>query len=210
VDLQNADYEVEFRCHFENVDEANAKIPFLASCLQRRTDWVTTFYGLDLFRSGYLLRVSDIFTGSERKYYIGWKGRDIGEFANIRPELDEEATDGIAHSLILEWLGVIKTALNPQEIVPELERSGYQKFMSFQGNDFAGYYEPLDIYVKLMSCPVLKWPLLVEIEQMAKTEEDAKECERNLQELCRQMQLQEYVVREEPPLLLYSQIFDLK
>ena len=107
----------------------------------------------------------------------------------------------------MKWLGGMKTSCTPREITPELERSGYHRFMSFQGNSIDGYCEPLDIQVKLMNCPVLKWPLLVEIEKVAKTEEEAKEYEHYLQQLCPQLQLQQRLVSEEPPSMLYTQVF---
>lgn len=58
---QNALFEIEIRCHFGSDEEAYRVLPFLNSCLQNENTWVTTFYGIELFRSGQLLRASDVF-----------------------------------------------------------------------------------------------------------------------------------------------------
>ena len=79
--------------------------------------------------------------------------------------------------------------------------------MSYQGKNLVGYYEPLDIYVKLMECPVLKWPLLVELEKKANTLEEAVKYERDLLELSQQFNIQDHLVKEEPSSLLYTEIF---
>ncbi len=79
--------------------------------------------------------------------------------------------------------------------------------MSFEGIDFTGYYEPYDVKLKLLTCGQLKWPLLVEIEKTAISIEEALKCEKALQRLCRQFHLEELVVKEEPPTLLYESVF---
>ena len=78
--------------------------------------------------------------------------------------------------------------------------------MSYQGKNLVVYYEPFDIDIKLMTCLVFKWPLLVEIEKTAKTEEDAREYERDLQELSHRFQLQNHLLREEPASLLNADL----
>ena len=79
--------------------------------------------------------------------------------------------------------------------------------MSWNGTDVTGYYEPLNINVKLMSCAMLKWPCLVEIEKIAATEEEASRCETELYELSCKFQLQGHIMKEEPPSLLYAGLF---
>jgi len=102
--------------------------------------------------------------------------------------------------------GVHKVIETLDAVVLELEHLGHREFMSFQGSDLAGYHKLLGIRVKLMTCPVLKWPLLVEIEKTADAEDEAVKCERALLELSRQFHLQSRLVREEPPSLLYDTI----
>lgn len=204
----NAPFEVEIRCHFNNHDEAYKTLPFLHSCLQHEMIWTSTFYGLEMFKSGRLLRISSVeSTNKERRLFLGWKGPDIGEFANIRQELDEDITDGIVNSEILQRLGGQQKNWTFQGIIQELERLGHHQFMSFEGKDIYGRYEPFAINVKLMTCPVLHWPLLVEIEKMALTEKEAIRCQQDLRELCSRFQIQSYLVIEEPPSLLYSGVF---
>ena len=204
---QDASYEIEVRFHFNDTDHAYEKLPFIRSCLERQTSWTTTFYGLELFQSGQLLRTSEVVLNETSSYYIGWKGPDIGKFANIRQEVDENITSAIADSSILESLGGNKNTGGIQGVTRELERLGYHRFMSFKGIDLAGYYEPYDINIKLMTCKTLKWPFLVEMEKTANTEEEAIRCETELHELSHRLQLQSRLVREEPPSLLYARLF---
>ncbi|MFC1977390.1 hypothetical protein ACFLWS_03885, partial [Chloroflexota bacterium] len=152
-----------------------------------------------MFKSGRLLRVSSVeSTNKEKRLFLGWKGPDIGEFANIRQEMDEDITDGTVNSEILKWLGGQQKSSTFQGIIQELERLGHRRFMSFDGKDFYGRYEPFGINVKLMTCPALNLPLLVEIEKMAITEKEAIRCQQDLRELCSRFQLENRLVREEP------------
>ncbi len=200
-------FEIEFRCHFSNNDEAYKALPFLSSCLKGEKTWVDTFYGLGLFKSGQVLRISDVFIGDETRYYLGWKGPDIGKFANIRQELNEEVTNSITNSAIMEWIVGTQRPYTYHEIIQELEQLGHHRFMSYQGKNLVGRYEPFDIDVKLMTCPVLKWPLLVEVEKMTITEKEAIQCQQDLRELCSRFQLESSLIRKEPPSLLYAATF---
>ena len=110
-------------------------------------------------------------------------------------------------NFLLKQLGGREDIETSDGVIRVLERLGHHEFMSFRGKNVIGHYEPLGISVKLMSCPVLKWPLMVEIEKTADTEEEAKQCESELYELCGKLQLQDRLVREEPPLLLYVATF---
>ena len=208
--LKNALFEVEFRCHFNNPDDTYPALPFMRSCLHRQVAWTGTFYGLELFQSGWVLRITDVVEGEDTRCYIGWKGPDTGKFANIRQEIVEDITVGIADSTILSLLGGRERIQNKNEAIQELERLGYHRFMSWRGIDITGYYKPYDISVKLMSCAMLKWPFLVEIEKTADTEEEANRCEQDLYKLCGQFQLQSRLVREEPPSLLYDTVLNPK
>jgi adenylate cyclase class IV len=200
-------FEVEIRCHFDSPEEAYKVLPFMRSCLRREVAWVTRYYGLTLFRSGQLLRVSELVHHGEVKHYLGWKGPDIGGFANIRQEVDEEITAGLVNSAIMRRLGAKEEIGAADEVGGELERLGHRQFMSFGGSDQTGYEGQLGLNVKLMTCPVLRWPLLVELEKTANTEEEATQYELELHELSTKFQLQSRLVREEPPSLLYAGLF---
>jgi adenylate cyclase class IV len=208
--LENALFEVEFRCHFNNPDDVYQALPFMRSCLHHQVAWSGTFYGLELFQSGRVLRITDVVEGEDTRCYIGWKGPDTGKFANIRQEIVGDITDGITDSTILSFLGGRERILTKNEAIQELESLGYNRFMSWMGTDLTGNYEPYGISVKLMSCAMLKWPFLVEIEKMATTEEEANQCEQALYKLCDQLQLQSRLERKEPPSLLYDTVFNPK
>ena len=201
-------FEVEIRCHFDSRDDAYSSLPFLSSCLQHEMIWDSNIYGLGLFKSGRVLRISKTIIDKAAKCFLGLKQMDIGEFANIRQETDEDITNGIANSTILKALKGKEQVKTPDEIIRELKHLGYHPFMSYQGKDLFGYYEPFNVNLKLMSCQVLKWPLLVELEMMAKTEAEAKQCEKELRKLCHQFRLEDRLVREEPVTLLYNAVFN--
>ena len=199
-------YEVEIRLHFENRNAAFKKLPFLRSSLEQEITWNTTIFGLKLFKAGKLLRRGVVSMDNETRYYLGWKGPDTGSFANIRRELNEEITDGIMDSGVMKMLGGKSHIKSPEEAVLEMERLGHHPFMSFRGKDANGYYPLLELHIKLMTCAELKWPLLVELEKMAGTEEEALQYELELQEICRRLHVLNHLVREEPPTLLYETV----
>jgi hypothetical protein len=205
----NTQYEVEIRCHFQRREEALETLPFLKACLEGRApfSWRTRFFGQRLFRSGELLRVAEVSEGDSVRRYLGWKGRDIGSFANIRQEIDEEVTGGISNSRVLNQIGGTDRSLAASAVVEELDSLGHGQFMSFHGVDLTGYEPELDLKVKLMTCPILKWPLIVELEKTATNEEDARRRETELQRLSTRFGLQTRLVRKEPPTLLYEQLF---
>jgi hypothetical protein len=210
LELQNMIYEVEFRCHFESADEAYQYLPFLRAGLQRRCTWDTAIYGLEYFKSGGLIRMARVSDDKLTKYFIGWKGPDRGTFANIRQEVGEEITPPSTRSSILGFLGGSPEIKNRAEAVKELERLGYCQFMQFEGEDISGYYQPDDLYLKLMTCRELQWPLIVEIEKNAGSLEEALRCERSLKALCQQYGLEKRVIKEEPPTLLYRALYGSK
>lgn len=200
-------FEVETRLHFATVDEAYAGIPFLKDSLTAQTNWQTTHYGQQLYHADQILRIGDIQSSTQHRLWLGWKGPDQGQFVNIRQELDEEITCGIAHSSILSRLGGEPALTSSQAVVVELERLGYPAFMSFSGFNRSGFYHPLAIHLKVMHCQILKWPLLVEIEKTATHWEDALRCQAQLNQLLDELGLTNRVVRDEPPTLLYQAQF---
>jgi hypothetical protein len=88
-----------------------------------------------------------------------------------------------------------------------LGRLGHHKFMSFRGHDLFGNYERFDFSVKLMTCHLLRWPVLLEVEKVATTREEALIREAELREFCDRFDLHDRLVREEPPTLLYATRF---
>jgi len=203
-------YEVEIRCHFNNPDEAYRTIPFLQACLKHEMVWYSGIYGEECFKAGRLLRMSKTTVDGRTEYYMGWKGEDTGTFANIREEIDEVVTNGVTDSRILEKLGSQNTTLSRNKISAELKKLGYQRFMSWRGADLLGDYKPLGVSMKLMTCRTLKWPVLVEIEKSAKTKEEALVRENELRAFCGRFGLNDRLVREEPPTLLYEARFPEK
>ena len=199
-------FEVEIRFHFRDRQEVCEALPFLRSQLRYKGKWSTTIYGRELFKSGGLLRLSKIVLDESIRWFLAWKGPDLGEFANIRQELDEEGTNGNIESRILPLLNGKKEIQSPQDLDLELSSLGYEGFMSFSGNNYVGFFEPLGLDVKLMYCTDLKWPLLVELEKTAATREEAVHCEQQLRQFCDKFALLEKMVREEPPTLLYSNL----
>jgi adenylate cyclase class IV len=203
----NAQYEVEIRCHFDSVEEAYNKIPFLRACLKHEMVWASGIYGEEFFKAGRLLRMSKTTVDGRTEYYMGWKGKDNGTFANIREEIDEVITSGITESRILEKLSSQNRTLPRNKISAELKKLGYQRFMSWRGADLFGDYKPLDVSMKLMTCRTLKWPVLVEIEKSAKSKKEALVRENELSAFCDRFGLHDRLVREEPPTLLYEARF---
>jgi adenylate cyclase class IV len=203
-------YEVEIRCHFDSVEEAYNKIPFLRACLKHEMVWASGIYGKEFFKAGKLLRMSKTTVDGRTEYYMGWKGEDTGTFANIREEIDEVVTNGVTDSRILEKLGSQNTTLSRNKISAELKKLGHRRFMSWRGADLLGDYKPLGVSMKLMTCRTLRWPVLVEIEKSAKTKEEALVRENELRAFCDRFGLNDRLVREEPPTLLHEARFPEK
>ena len=205
---QQLSYEVEIRFRFNSYQDACEKIPFLEKSLKTVDWWDTAMYGLELFHADQMLRIGDlVYEDALKKRYLGWKGPDIGDFANIRIEIDEDVTDGIENSVALTKIGGTEKLLTADGVIDELNRLGYEEFMSFSGKNTTGRYGPLDIGIKLMSCSQLKYPLMVEIEKIASTEEEARQCEKQLYEISNELNLQDRQVKEEPTHLLYESIY---
>jgi len=206
----NEIFEVEIRCHFDKPEEVYETLPFVHSCLHGEVEipWATSFFGLTLFKSGQLLRAGEAVHHGQVIHFLTWKGPDIGSFANIRREISERFTREITNSTILKRLGGAEGTLTPDDLVQELERLGHRQFMAFQGTDLAGYDAHLGVKVKLMFCSAIKWPLILELEKAANTEDEANRCEQALHKLCVQFQLQSRLLQEEPPSLLYEALSD--
>ncbi len=205
--LPNAPYEVEFRCRFASDEEAYATIPFLRESLFRSVGWTDAYYGPEVFERGEVLRFSSTIVRSEVRFFLGWKGVDLGSFANLRQELAEEVTTGIEQSEILALFAGQSGPYPREEIVPALEGTGHNYFMSYAGESALGHYEPLAVNLKLMRCEAIRWPLLVEFEKLAQTEDEAHRFESDLLDICHTYDLSDRLVDEEPGTLLYEQVF---
>lgn len=203
----NVTYEVETRVYFSSDEEAFKLLPFLKKDLKRKAAWVTNTYGLDLFKSGSLLRASEVHSDGQMRAYIGYKQPDTGTFCNIRIELDEEITDELQDSTVLKAINAEDVSINPGNVDEILASLGYAKFMTFKGDNLTGYNEEYDVALKLMHCNTLEYPIMLEIEKSAGSAEEALKAEEELKELVNRLGLSDRVVRKEPPTLLYEALF---
>jgi adenylate cyclase class IV len=195
--------EVETRFFFKDQAEAFDILPFLAPCFTRNNRWKTVHFGPDLFQTDIMLRIGESQRETGNRIFLGWKGPDRGSFANIRAELDEEISAGIVDSQILTILGGEPQKTSALTVAEELIRLGHTPFMEFTGENRFGFYEQLNLHLKLMSCPVLAHPFMLEIEKTAVTDAEGLELERELLAFTRQYRLEDRVVRDEPTTLLY-------
>jgi hypothetical protein len=197
-------YEVETRVYFNSPEEAFNALPFLRECLHNKAEWQTSMYGIDLYNSGKLLRSANVKVNDITRSYWGYKEEDIGKFYNIRKELDEEITSGISDSYILQLINGTEQEVTRANVHQLLESLGYKEFMSFTGRNLTGRYEKLQLELKLLSCSVLRYPLMLEIEKTAKTLEEAYRKEQELKDFLIEYKLESRALKEEPTTLLYE------
>ena len=203
-----AHYEIEFRCQFQNDQAAYKVLPFLKASFSKEYTWFDNYHGIEVYRRGEVLRASGVSGTAGKRFFLGWKGPDIGQFANIRRELDEETTGSIVNSSIMRQFCGLQKSWTTGEIALALEHAGYPKFMSYEGHSLTGRDEKLGINTKLMHCAFLKWPLLVELEKLADSENEARQCQKDLESICHDYKLTQYLVKEEPGTLLYQATFE--
>jgi hypothetical protein len=203
-----ASYEIEIRFCVAQPAEAFALLPFLEESLGAPKLWATEIVGRDLYESGRLLRVGRVPPTGNSRYYLGYKGPDLGTLANIRQEWGEEITDGIEQSAILAQLSLAGPS-SRAAIIDALNLSGYTPFMAFAGVDRLGYYAPLDLHTKLCQCEaILDQQYLIELEMSATSLQEAHAAEMRLQEIAEEYGLLERLFRDEPPTMLYKRTFD--
>ena len=75
--------------------------------------------------------------------------------------------------------------------------------MEFTGENRFGFYKPLNLHLKLMSCPVLAHAFMLKIEKTAVTDDEALGPEQELMAFTRQYRPEDRVARDEPTTLLY-------
>ncbi len=197
-------YEVETRFSFPDREAAFAALPLLRPVLQGSSRWRTVHYGAALFKKDEILRIGFVDRGAGEQIYLGWKGPDHGNFANIRLELDEEISSGTDHSRVLARIGGDGSLPGTAGLEAELERLGHAAFMSFTGENLTGFSAALGIHFKLMHCPLLKHPWLLEAEKTSPTLEEAFRLEQKLSQFAAQYGLTGLRVKAEPPTLLFQ------
>lgn len=198
-------YEVETRFDFKSEKEVYQKLPVLKTALDRRVKWETIHYGLEEFKKDIVIRISYNQVNGKQISSLGYKEEDSGEKINIRKEYGEEITTGIKDSQILGLLGGEVSLATPEEVAAELKSLGYQPFMSFSGLSWLGTAEKLNLDFKLMHCNDLAYPLLVEVESEAQTKADVAKEKEKLLDFIDEYDLEERIVTDEPPTLLYQQ-----
>jgi len=201
-------YEIEIRFCVAHPEEAYALLPFLEQSLGAPKVWATEIVGRGVYASGRLLRLGRVPPEGNTRYYLGYKGEDIGTVANIRQEWGEEITEGIEQSAILATLGLTGAYPSHAAVVDALRVAGHEAFMRFAGIDRLGYYAPLDLHTKLCQCAaILDQQFLIELEMSAASLEDAHVAEQRLLALAEEYGLRERLFRDEPPTMLYKRTF---
>lgn len=201
-------YEIEIRFCVEQAAEAFALLPFLEASLGAPKVWSTDIVGRAIYESGRLLRLGRVPPAGNTRYYLGYKGPDLGTFANLRQEWGEEITTGIVGSAILPTVGLADSYTTATAVVDALTDAGHTPFMGFAGVDRLGYYAPLEVHTKLCQCEaILDHRFLIELEMSAPSLEDARAAERRLQELAEEYRITDRLFRDEPPTMLYKRTF---
>ena len=201
-------YEIEIRFCVEQAEEAYALLPFLEQSLGAPKVWATDIVGRAVYESGQLLRLGRVPPSGATRYYLGYKGADLGAFANLRQEWGEEITAGIVGSEILPMVGLAGSYPTQAAVVDALTGAGHTPFMGFAGVDRLGYYAPLQVHTKLCQCEaILDHQFLIELEMSAPSLEEARAAEQRLQEIAEEYQITDRLFRDEPPTMLYKRTF---
>lgn len=199
-------YEVETRLHFVNLGEFEDALPIFQPFINQEVEWHTIHYSPALFQADQILRINHTIRQGKSSSSLGWKEPDQGRSVNIRVEMEEDITQGIQNSDILAQLGGKKILKSSEAVAAELVDLGYPQFMEYSGKNIIGEYEPQGFHLKLMlsSNPPLRYPLLFEIEKTACSLKEAAAFEREIVDFIRQYRLEDRVMHEEPPTLLYQ------
>lgn len=201
-------YEIEIRFCVERAEEAYTLLPFLEQSLGSPKVWSTDIVGQAVYESGRLLRLGRVPPTGNTRYYLGYKGPDLGSFANLRQEWGEEITGGITQSAILPIVGLADSYPTPTAVIEALTGAGHTPFMGFAGVDRLGYYAPLKVHTKLCQCEaILDQQFLIELEMSAASLEEARAAEVRLQEIAEAYHITDRLFRDEPPTMLYKRTF---
>lgn len=201
-------YEVEIRFVVDTPEEAFSTLPFLEESLRSPKSWATEIIGEAIFKDGRLLRIGQVIGDAEERRYMGYKGPDLGTFANIREEWDEEVTGGVQESEILAAVGLSGSFDSVDAVLAALDKAGHRPFMGFAGVDQLGFYAPLAVHTKLCHCEaIVDDGVLIELEMAARTLEEAKAAEVTLQEIAQEYNIVERLDPDEPPTMLYKRKF---
>ena len=200
-------YEIEIRFCVEQATEAFALLPFLEASLGAPKVWSTDIVGRAIYESGRLLRLGRVPPTGHTRYFLGYKGPDLGTFANLRQEWGEEITTGIVGSAILPTVGLADSYPTHTAVVDALTGAGHTPFMGFAGVDRLGYYAPLAVHTKLCQCEaILDHQFLIELEMSAPSLEQARAAEQRLQEIAEEYRITDRLFRDEPPTMLYKRL----
>ena len=210
--MSNTNYEIEIRFRVAQVAEAYQLLPFLAENLGQERPWHTDIIGRPIYEAGRLLRVAKVPSDDSTRTFIDYKGPDLGlelgTIANIRFELGEEITGGLAKSAILQEIGIAGDFATADEVDQALRDAGHQPFMSFTGIDRLGVYEPLDLQLKAMTCPkILGDDVLIELEFGATSTSEARAEALKLEQIVDEYGIRNRLFRDEPPTMLYDATF---
>jgi adenylate cyclase class IV len=200
-------YEVETRLNFSNPAQVWDRLPMFQPLMNNHAvEWDTIHYGPALFQTDQILRINHTVRQGKPGASLGWKGPDQGKSVNIRIEIEEDITGGIRDSKILTKLSGKKCFDSSTAVASELIELGHCKFMEYSGRNLTGEYEPQGFQLKLMlvSNPALRYPMLLEIEKTAHSLAEALEYEGEINEFIRRYRLEDRIVREEPPMLLFQ------
>ncbi|MBX3012064.1 MAG: hypothetical protein KF832_11185 [Caldilineaceae bacterium] len=204
----SSSYEIEIRFCVDRPEEVFALLPFFESSLGAPKVWSTEILGRPLYESGRLLRLGLVPPTGPTRYYLGYKGPDLGTLANIRAEWDKEITNGIQDSTMLTTLGLESSYADVTTLQAALTQAGHTPFMGFAGVDRLGYYAPLGLHTKLCQCEaILDQQYLIELEMSATSLAEARAAEAHLQAIAEEYGLLDRLFREEPPTLLYQRTF---
>ena len=198
------DYEVEIRAWMDDIPSIWKTMPFLNQLEWKKEKWQTSMFGRKIFEAGELLRISKIGLGTHSKFFLGWKSVDKGNVANIREELGEEITNGIINSTILKTVGLHRTDFRTSDqVVSALAEYDLLPFMTFSGENIVAKDTEKNISFKIMQCNDINFNLLIETEKTAESLDEAFQFEKELIKFARQNKIENRIVHEEPPTLLY-------
>lgn len=197
------EYEIETRFLVPANDRDSLLSMLSANQPVKNIAWKTVFFGSELFRSGQLLRITEI---RDSDLSLCMKTEDIGSICNIRREISEviKPSQRVTDLFDDYFDGFV---LNTWESLCDIKNiAGHERFMEFSGeNWFGSLQQGLDY--KLMQVGDDAWPLIVEIEATAVNAEQAIRSEELVLSVSNSLGLKGEAIKIEPPSILYNQLF---